>query len=142
MAKLGRLLTAMVTPFTEDGDVDYARAGELATALIRSGSDGLGIGGTTGEAPAMNDEELIRLFAAVKEAIGEDGAVVAGTTNNNTRGSIALSREAERWESTRYCSQFQRITSQQWVVCINISPPLQMLFRCQVFCITSPLVRH
>ena len=96
MAELGRLLTAMVTPFTEKGDVDYTRAGELATALLKSGSDGLVIGGTTGEAPAMNDEELVRLFAVVKEAIGEDGAVVAGTTNNNTRGSIALSREAEK----------------------------------------------
>ena len=96
MAELGRLLTAMVTPFTEKGDVDYNRAGELATAVLKSGSDGLVIGGTTGEAPAMNDEELIQLFAAVKEAVGEDGAVVAGTTNNNTRGSIALSREAEK----------------------------------------------
>jgi 4-hydroxy-tetrahydrodipicolinate synthase len=86
----------MVTPFTEDGEVDYRRAGELAIALLKSGSDGFVIGGTTGEAPSMSDEELLRLFSAVKEAIGEDGAVVAGTTNNNTRGSIALSREAEK----------------------------------------------
>ena len=90
MAELGRLLTAMVTPFTEKGDVDYKRAGELAKAVLKSGSDGLVIGGTTGEAPAMNDEELIQLFASVKEAVGEDGAVVAGTTNNNTRGSCLL----------------------------------------------------
>lgn len=96
MAELGRLLTAMVTPFTEEGDVDYARARELAKALLKSGSDGLVIGGTTGEAPAMSDDELLQLFAEVKEAIGEDGAVIAGTTNNNTRGSIALSREAEK----------------------------------------------
>ena len=96
MAELGRLLTAMVTPFTEEGDVDYARARELAKALLKSGSDGLVIGGTTGEAPAMSDDELLRLFAEVKEAIGEDGSVIAGTTNNNTRGSIALSREAEK----------------------------------------------
>jgi 4-hydroxy-tetrahydrodipicolinate synthase len=86
----------MVTPFTKEGDVDYARARELAKALLKSGSDGLVIGGTTGEAPAMGDDELLRLFAEVKEAIGEDGAVIAGTTNNNTRGSIALSREAEK----------------------------------------------
>ncbi len=96
MAELGRLLTAMVTPFTKEGDVDYARARELAKALLKSGSDGLVIGGTTGEAPAMGDDELLRLFAEVKEAIGEDGAVIAGTTNNNTRASIALSREAEK----------------------------------------------
>ena len=96
MAELGRLLTAMVTPFNEEGDVDYSRARELAKALLKSGSDGLVIGGTTDEAPAMSDDELLRLFGEVKEAIGEDGAVIAGTTNNNTRGSIALSQAAEK----------------------------------------------
>jgi len=96
MAELGRLLTAMVTPFTEEGNVDYPRARELAKALLKSGSDGLVIGGTTGEAPAMSDDELLRLFSEVKDAIGEDGAVIAGTTNNNTRGSIALSQAAEK----------------------------------------------
>ena len=96
MAELGRLLTAMVTPFNEEGDVDYSRARELAKALLKSGSDGLVIGGTTDEAPAMSDDELLRLFGEVKEAIGEDGAVIAGTTNNYTRGSIALSQAAEK----------------------------------------------
>jgi 4-hydroxy-tetrahydrodipicolinate synthase len=86
----------MVTPFSEDGEVDYARAGVLAKAILKSGSDGLVIGGTTGEAPSMSDDELIQLFTAVKQAIGEDGAIIAGTTNNNTRASIALSREAEK----------------------------------------------
>lgn len=95
MAELGRLLTAMVTPFTEEGDVDYRRARHLAESLIKSGSDGLVIGGTTGEAPAMSDDEKLRLYAEVKEAIGEDGAVVAGTTDNNTRNSIVMSRKAQ-----------------------------------------------
>ena len=96
MAELGRLLTAMVTPFTDDGRVDYAQAAKLARALINSGSDGLVIGGTTGEAPAMSDDERLKLFDEVKQAIGEDGAVVAGTTDNNTIRSIELSKEAER----------------------------------------------
>ena len=96
MAELGRLLTAMVTPFTDDGRVDYAQAAKLARALISSGSDGLVIGGTTGEAPAMSDDERLKLFDEVKQAIGDDGAVVAGTTDNNTIRSIELSREAER----------------------------------------------
>lgn len=96
MAEIGRLLTAMVTPFTDDGRVDYSQAAKLARALINSGSDGLVIGGTTGEAPAMSDEERLKLFDEVKNAIGEDGAVVAGTTDNNTYRSIELSREAER----------------------------------------------
>ncbi len=86
----------MVTPFTEDGDVNYAQARRLATALLDSGSDGLVIGGTTGEAPAMSADERLRLFDEVKQEIGERGAVVAGTTDNNTRGSIELSKEAER----------------------------------------------
>lgn len=96
MAELGRLLTAMVTPFTEDGNVNYAQAAKLARALIDSGSDGLVIGGTTGEAPAMSDEERLKLFDEVKQAIGEDGAVIAGTTDNNTQRSLELSIEAER----------------------------------------------
>ena len=96
MAQLGRLLTAMVTPFTDDGEVDYAQAGKLARALIDSGSDGLVIGGTTGEAPSMSDEERLKLFDEVKQAIGEDGAVVAGTTDNNTQRSVELSIEAEK----------------------------------------------
>lgn len=86
----------MVTPFTENGDVNYAQARRLASALLDSGSDGLVIGGTTGEAPAMSAEERLQLFDEVKREIGERGAVVAGTTDNNTRGSIELSKEAER----------------------------------------------
>ena len=96
MAEIGRLLTAMVTPFDEEGEVDYAQARKLATGLIDSGSDGLVIGGTTGESPSMSDEEKLRLFGEVKEEIGDRGAVVAGTTDNNHRKSIELSREAER----------------------------------------------
>lgn len=96
MAELGRLLTAMVTPFKENGDVDYIQARKLANALLDTGSDGLVIGGTTGEAPAMDDEERLQLFKEVKEEIGERGAVVAGTTDNNTRRSIELSKEAEK----------------------------------------------
>jgi 4-hydroxy-tetrahydrodipicolinate synthase len=96
MADIGRLLTAMVTPFDADGEVNYPQARKLADALLRSGSDGLVIGGTTGEAPSMSDEERLRLFAEVKEEVGERGAVVAGTTDNNTRRSIELSKEAEK----------------------------------------------
>ena len=96
MAEIGRLLTAMVTPFDEEGEVDYAQARKLAAGLIESGSDGLVIGGTTGESPSMSDEEKLRLFAEVKEEIGDRGAVVAGATDNNHRKSIELSQEAER----------------------------------------------
>lgn len=96
MAEIGRLLTAMITPFDEEGDIDYGQARKLAKGVVDSGSDGLVIGGTTGESPSMSDEEKIRLFAEVKEAVGESAAVIAGTTDNNHRKSVALSKEAER----------------------------------------------
>lgn len=96
MAEIGRLLTAMITPFDRNGNVDYNQARNLAERLVNSGSDGLVIGGTTGEAPAMSDDEKLRLFGEVKEAVGDSASVIAGTTDNNHRKSIELSREAEK----------------------------------------------
>ena len=95
MTEIGRLITAMVTPFDEKGAVDYDQAKRLANALLDSGSDGLVITGTTGEGPTLSAEEKIRLYAEVKEAIGSRGAVIAGTTDNDTAKSIELSAEAE-----------------------------------------------
>jgi 4-hydroxy-tetrahydrodipicolinate synthase len=86
----------MITPFAENGDMDYAQARKLAKAVTDSGSDGLVIGGTTGESPAMSDDEKIRLFAEVKEEVGDSVAIVAGTTDNNYRKSVELSQEAEK----------------------------------------------
>ena len=94
MTEIGRLITAMVTPFDEKGEVDYAQARRLATALLDSGSDGLVITGTTGEGPTLTAAEKIRLYAEVKEAIGYRGAVIAGTTDNDTAKSIELRTEA------------------------------------------------
>ncbi len=96
MVEIGRLLTAMVTPFDEKGEIDYSQARNLAKSLVSSGSDGLVIGGTTGESPSMSDDEKVRLFAEVKEAVGDTAAVIAGTVDNNHRKSVELSQEAER----------------------------------------------
>ena len=96
MVGLGRLLTAMVTPFDEGGNVDYGQAKKLAIALMNSGSQGLVVAGTTGESPTLTKEEKLRLFAEVKAAVGDRGAVIAGTGNYNTAESIELTREAER----------------------------------------------
>jgi len=96
MAQIGRLLTAMVTPFTPEGAVDYAQAGRLALALLESGSDGVVVAGTTGEAPTLTAEEKLRLFSEVKQVVGGSGLVVAGTSSYNTAESVELSREAER----------------------------------------------
>ena len=96
MTELGRLITAMATPFDAEGRVDYTQACRLANALLDSGSDGVIVSGTTGESPTLTTEEKLRLYAEVKAAVGERGAVVAGTGNYSTAESIELSREAER----------------------------------------------
>lgn len=96
MTDFGRLLTAMITPLNHKGEVDYRQSRKLAKALLDSGSDGLVIGGTTGESPSMSDEEKIRLFAEVKEEVGSRATVIAGTTDNNHSKSVNLSKEAER----------------------------------------------
>ncbi len=96
MAELGRLFTAMVTPFDSAGKVDYGQARRLAQALVASGSDGVVVSGTTGESPTLSKEEKLRLFAEVKAALGQRASVVAGTGSYNTAESIELTREAER----------------------------------------------
>lgn len=92
----GRVLTAMATPFDESGGVDYGQATVLAKHLIANGSDGIVVAGTTGESPTLSDEEKIRLFRTVKEAVGGRAAVVAGSGTNDTKHSIDLTKEAQR----------------------------------------------
>jgi 4-hydroxy-tetrahydrodipicolinate synthase len=94
--ELGRLLTAMLTPFDAEGAVDYEQAKRLALALLETGSDGVVVAGTTGEAPTLSHDEKVRLFAEIKGAVGNRGAVVAGTGTYDTAASVALSRAAER----------------------------------------------
>ena len=96
MKKPGRLLTAMVTPFNEDGAVDYEQARKLALALLDSGSEGLVVVGTTGESPTLIREEELRLFAEVKSAVGERGAVIAGTGSNSTAEAVETTKGAEQ----------------------------------------------
>ena len=88
--EIGRLLTAMVTPFKADGSVDYEAAGELAQMLVKDGSDGVVVSGTTGESPTLSDAEKIELIRAVKDAIPGKN-VVAGTGSNDTHHSVELS---------------------------------------------------
>jgi 4-hydroxy-tetrahydrodipicolinate synthase len=95
MTDLGRLLTPMCTPFTEDGGVDYDAAQRLARLLVADGSDGLIVSGTTGESPTLSDEEKIELLRAVKQAV-PGHSVTAGTGSNDTRHSLELSEQAMR----------------------------------------------
>ncbi|OGO24268.1 MAG: 4-hydroxy-tetrahydrodipicolinate synthase [Chloroflexi bacterium RBG_16_50_9] len=92
----GRLLTAMVTPFQESGEVDYAQAKKLALALLASGSDGVVVVGTTGESPTTTHEEDYRLFTEIKAVVGNRGAVVAGTGSNSTAEAVEATKAAEK----------------------------------------------
>jgi 4-hydroxy-tetrahydrodipicolinate synthase len=91
--EIGRLLTAMVTPFRADGSVDYTAAEKLAGMLVNDGSDGVVVSGTTGESPTLTDAEKIELVRVVKAAIPGKN-VVAGTGSNNTHHSVELSKLA------------------------------------------------
>ena len=91
--EIGRLLTAMITPFKPNGAVDYELAQRLASTLVNDGSDGIVVAGTTGESPTLGDEEKIELVKAVKAAIPGKN-VVAGTGSNDTKHSIHLSEQA------------------------------------------------
>jgi 4-hydroxy-tetrahydrodipicolinate synthase len=91
-ARFGRLLTAMVTPFDNDGALDLDAACELAGLLCANGSDGLVVAGTTGEGPVLSDEEKLALFEAVAGAVSVP--VIAGTTGNNTAHDVALTARA------------------------------------------------
>ncbi|MBI4201868.1 MAG: 4-hydroxy-tetrahydrodipicolinate synthase [Chloroflexi bacterium] len=95
MTEIGRLLTAMVTPFDDKGRVDFEQAKRLALALVASGSDGVVVVGTTGESPSLTPEEQKRLFAEVKSALKGKGAVIAGTGSNSTAEAVHYTQDAQ-----------------------------------------------
>jgi 4-hydroxy-tetrahydrodipicolinate synthase len=88
---LGTVLTAMVTPFTDDG-VDTAAAARLATYLVDSGCDGLVLSGTTGESPTTTDAEKLALLGAVLEAVGDRTRIIAGAGSYDTAHSVRLAK--------------------------------------------------
>lgn len=91
----GQIVTAMVTPFDRYGEIDYPATKKLIEHLIANGSDSLVIAGTTGESPTLSTEEKIELFSFVIREVNGRVPVIAGTGSNNTRESIALTKEAE-----------------------------------------------
>jgi 4-hydroxy-tetrahydrodipicolinate synthase len=91
---LGEVLTAIVTPFREDGSVDLEAFSALCSFLLDNGSDGIVVAGTTGEAPTLTDEERFALFEAAVDTVGDRGTVVAGTGTYSTAHSIHLTERA------------------------------------------------
>jgi 4-hydroxy-tetrahydrodipicolinate synthase len=92
----GRVVTAMVTPFTADGDLDLDGAQALAAYLVEAGNDALVLSGTTGEAPTTTDEEKAALIRAVRKAVGDGARVIAGVGTNDTRHSVEQAIAAEQ----------------------------------------------
>ncbi len=94
MARFGRVVTAMVTPFNNDGSLNLDGAQRLAKWLQDNGNDGLVVAGTTGESPVLTDDERLSLFAAVTEAVTIP--VIAGTGTNDTAHSVLMTKEATK----------------------------------------------
>ncbi|HMZ13551.1 MAG TPA: 4-hydroxy-tetrahydrodipicolinate synthase [Mycobacterium sp.] len=93
-ARLGTVLTAMVTPFKPDGSLDTDTAARLATRLVDAGCDGLVISGTTGESPTTTDAEKSLLLRAVVDAVGDRARIVAGVGTYDTAHSVHLAKAA------------------------------------------------
>ncbi|HEY5442572.1 MAG TPA: 4-hydroxy-tetrahydrodipicolinate synthase [Candidatus Saccharimonadales bacterium] len=91
-----RVMTAMVTPFNVDGSLNRDGAQELAAHLVANGSDGLVLGGTTGESPTLRTSDQIDLFDVVRQAVGENVLLIGGTGSNNTEEAVEMTREADR----------------------------------------------
>ncbi|MGG0657213.1 4-hydroxy-tetrahydrodipicolinate synthase [Rummeliibacillus pycnus] len=91
----GQILTAMVTPFDQNGEIDFPAAKKLINYLIANGTDGLVVAGTTGESPTLTTEEKVELFKFVVGTVAGRVPVIAGTGSNNTRESIELTKQAE-----------------------------------------------
>lgn len=92
----GRILTAMVTPFDQNGEIDFNATERLVNYLIENGTDGLVVVGTTGESPTLSTEEKVELFKFVVNIVNGRVPVIAGTGSNNTRASIKLTKQAEQ----------------------------------------------
>ncbi len=94
MATLGNVLTAMITPFTDDGHVNFNEALRIAGYLLDHGSDGLIVCGTTGESPNIEDRDKLELFTLIAKEYGHRATIIANTGSNSTKKSVALTRAA------------------------------------------------
>ena len=94
MITFGNILTAMITPFTDDGHVNFQEALRLAGYLLDNGSDGLIVGGTTGESPNIDDCDKLELFTLIAKEYGHRATIIANTGSNSTKKSIALTKAA------------------------------------------------
>ncbi len=92
----GRLITAMVTPFTKSGEIDWAGLEKIAAHLISNGNDGIAVNGTTGEAPTTSDDEKDQIIKAVRKVVGDQVKIIAGAGNNETSHSVEQAKRAAK----------------------------------------------
>ncbi|CAB4339733.1 unannotated protein [freshwater metagenome] len=92
----GRLLTAMVTPFSKSGEIDWAGVEKIAAHLVATGHDGIAVNGTTGEAPTTSDDEKDQIIKAVRGVVGDKIKIVAGAGNNETSHSVEQAKRAAK----------------------------------------------
>ncbi|MFQ5810632.1 MAG: 4-hydroxy-tetrahydrodipicolinate synthase [Armatimonadota bacterium] len=95
MGSLGRVVTAMVTPFDDDLAVDHSKAADLAGRLVEQDSDGLLVSGSTGESPTLSRDEKIELYRTTRKAVGDTAKIIAGTGSSSTADVIELTKAAE-----------------------------------------------
>ncbi len=96
MIDLGELITAMVTPFDRENNINFDSCSKLINHIIDQGSDGILLSGSTGECSTLDDDEKINLFKFAKDNFGDKIKIIAGTGSNDTRHSLELSKEAEK----------------------------------------------
>jgi len=96
MTHFGSLITAMITPFGNDDEINWKEVDRIVDKLLEDGSDSILVSGTTGEAPTLTKKEKLELFARVKERVGNKAKVIAGTTTYCTKESVELTKEAEK----------------------------------------------
>ena len=94
MTTFGNIITAMITPFTDDGHVNFQESLRLAGHLLDNGSDGLIVCGTTGEGPNIEDRDKLELFTLIAKEYGHRATIIANTGSNSTKKSIALTKAA------------------------------------------------
>ena len=92
---IGNISTAMVTPFQQDGTIDYLATEKLIEHLLSTGTESLVVCGTTGESPTLSTDEKLALIKFAVEKVNKRVPVIAGTGSNNTAASIELSKKAE-----------------------------------------------
>ena len=136
-----KLITALITPFHEDGSINYDALPELIEHLLAHHTEALLLAGTTAESPTLTHDEELELFAAVQKIVNGRVPLIAGVGTNDTRDSIEFAKEVAKFGGfAAVLLSCLTTTSHHKKVCTNTSKPLRMLLICQLSSTTSLVV--